>query len=831
MADQAVHRAGVLKQKNKTHKNGRHRTKGEIDRDHKGRVTVKVLTKKARRELNRQERRNRSTQIRKNKRDAVFNSKRMVGSKDGPPHLVAIIPLHSGISTGEAVRLLRSCDETARVEDGPTSASGSDRRPFGLVLTRHKQRLSFIHVDPGDAHALLDAAKVADTLLLLLEPSDGWDASGEHCLSCLFAQGLPSCVFGVVGASELPAKRRAETRTKLCRLVDRRVPGARPLPLDSAGEAALLLRQVWSQRRARVAFRERRAHMLAERTQLVPGGSADGEPATLLGTLKVTGYVRGRPLNVNGLIHLVGLGDFQMSQIDLVPDPLTLNPRVPRKAKSSADVEMQEDTDEVRVLVRADPARQVPLDCEAVPDPMEGEQTWPTDEELREAEESLAAKKREVRRVPRGTSDYQASWIIDGGGGGGEDDDDEDDDDDDEDDDDDDDDAMEEVAESQQGSMDDDASSDGRDEDGGKSVADTGTVCDEGYDARMDEEEDQVALEKYREERLDRMFPDEVDTPKDVSCRVRFQKYRGLKSFRTSPWDPKENLPLEYGRIFQFQNFAAARKRVLRDSQQDEEAAALGLYVTVHILNVPLDLLEGRQPDAPLVLFGLLPHEHKMSVVHFAVRRHPGCTEVVKAKEELVFHCGFRRLRAKPIFSQHTGGDKHKMERYLRSDVPIVATVYAPIMFPPASVLVFKQHPGGSQELLATGSLLKPDPNRVVVKRLVLSGHPFKINKKVATLRYMFFTREDIMWFKPVELRTKWGRRGHIKEPLGTHGHMKCVFDGQLKSQDTVLMNLYKRVFPPWSYDTHVPQPAPWEPGREAERVSQREDAHEDEME
>lgn len=26
---------------------------------------------------------------------------------------------------------------------------------------------------------------------------------------------------------------------------------------------------------------------------------------------------------------------------------------------------------------------------------------------------------------------------------------------------------------------------------------------------------------------------------------------------------------------------------------------------------------------------------------------------------------------------------------------------------------------------------------------------------------------DDIMWFKPVELRTKYGRRGHIKEPLG----------------------------------------------------------------
>lgn len=53
----------------------------------------------------------------------------------------------------------------------------------------------------------------------------------------------------------------------------------------------------------------------------------------------------------------------------------------------------------------------------------------------------------------------------------------------------------------------------------------------------------------------------------------------------------------------------------------------------------------------------------------------------------------------------------------------------------------------------------------------------------------------------------------------GTHGHMKCVFDSQLRSQDTVLINLYKRVYPRWTYDPYVPSALPWIKKEEPENL------------
>jgi pre-rRNA-processing protein TSR1 len=58
------------------------------------------------------------------------------------------------------------------------------------------------------------------------------------------------------------------------------------------------------------------------------------------------------------------------------------------------------------------------------------------------------------------------------------------------------------------------------------------------------------------------------------------------------------------------------------------------------------------------VLFGLLPFEQRVSVLHFVVKRDPEFEDELKSKTQLTFQVGFRRFSAGAIFSTHKAGDK-----------------------------------------------------------------------------------------------------------------------------------------------------------------------------
>lgn len=209
-------------------------------------------------------------------------------------------------------------------------------------------------------------------------------------------------------------------------------------------------------------------------------------------------------------------------------------------------------------------------------DALLGEQIWPTEEEMASAPGASRLNRhaemlppalpgttpRRLKKVPKGTSAYQAAWIID-------------DEDSEEGDWDDSEEEMEEV--DMDGSV--------RDESIRGSVFDDSATNSERPFADLSPEQEaeqlaaylaQQAKERKLQSRDDMDFPDEIDTPLHITARERFARYRGMKSLRTSPWDPYEELPIEYSRCFMFEDFKRmGRKMEMKVLREGVEVSLL----------------------------------------------------------------------------------------------------------------------------------------------------------------------------------------------------------------------------------------------------------------
>lgn len=88
-----------------------------------GKVAVKALSKRFRRELRKEERKNQSQQIRQKKRDETLAKKRNLGGPLSAPLLVAIIPLNQDIDTRLALNSIIGADPDAVVTKSPSGAT------------------------------------------------------------------------------------------------------------------------------------------------------------------------------------------------------------------------------------------------------------------------------------------------------------------------------------------------------------------------------------------------------------------------------------------------------------------------------------------------------------------------------------------------------------------------------------------------------------------------------------------------------------------------------------------------------------------------------------
>lgn len=854
----------TLKQANKPFKSG-HATKGAQKRASKGKIEGAARGHKSNplktsgsTQGSRSNRRNEAKQVSQQKRAAILESTRIFSgsglrgeqrssgrgpAKAGAPRICAIVTLTPDGDPWSVVRELEKDGESLGIKPVPGRSAEEAQamhRPFcELDATRFRQSLQFLPLPYGALLPTMDACRCADFVVLVLSANTSIEPGswGELCLRTLQSQGMPLAIATVPTLStaddEPWAKAKKQTQSKdaqgvrksLLSFVQYFCPEVKKVQvMDDAASRSVLVRTLATTAPKRVAWRDFRSWCVGEEAEYVPENEEKG-------LLKVQGWIRGAPLSANRLVHIPDFGDYAVDRITYAP--------ANAKRVVTQDVQMDDGATPKELVPgdvleeRGDEADELVSQNE--PDHMANEQTWPTEEEMADApanQEAMddvpelppAAPGTTPREILKQKAEenarkrYQAAWIV------------EDEDEDEEEDDD-------EAEEGDDDEMDDD------DEDLDQASLENAAEEEDEEEEDFDDEFDEAALEAYRaqqrkerevskEEQQFAQFPDEVDTPMEVPARQRFARYRGLESMYTSYWDPYEDLPEDYARLFQFDDFSKTRKRVESDAML--EGVPPGIRVCIWIRDVPAAAAERalrvsgsahadkKNDDVPFVLFGLMRHEHKKSVVNFTITRNTEYEAPVRSKDPLLVCLGFRRYYANPVYSQHVrsvgrrGNDVYKFERFLPHGIgAAVGSIYAPVTFGGANVpVVLLRMRSESKEfgyddigvsaeqsphLVGAGSVLDVAPTRIITKRIILSGHPYKLHKRTATIRFMFFNANDVRYFAPITLRTKLGRTGHIKESLGTHGYYKAHFDGPLSQMDTVLMNLYKRVYPRWS--------------------------------
>lgn len=229
------------------------------------------------------------------------------------------------------------------------------------------------------------------------------------------------------------------------------------------------------------------------------------------------------------------------------------------------------------------------------------------------------------------------------------------------------------------------------------------------------------------------------------------------------------------------------------------EGHKAGTYGRIVLEKVPCEFAATFNPRYPVIIGGLGLTEDRFGFVQVRIKRHRWHKKILKTNDPLIFSMGWRRFQTLPIYSISDSRTRNRMLKYTPEHMHCFGTFYGPLIAPNSGFCCVQSFSNKNPafRIAATGVVLNVDESTEIVKKLKLTGHPYKVFKNTAFIRDMFSTSLEIAKFEGASIRTVSGVRGQIKRALAKpEGHFRATFEDKLLMSDIVFLRAWYPVKP-----------------------------------
>lgn len=234
------------------------------------------------------------------------------------------------------------------------------------------------------------------------------------------------------------------------------------------------------------------------------------------------------------------------------------------------------------------------------------------------------------------------------------------------------------------------------------------------------------------------------------------------------------------------------------------EGFRAGTYARVVVSAMPCEFVTHFDAKHPIIVGGLTPTEGRMGFLQVRIKRHRWHKKILKTNDPLIFSLGWRRFQSIPIYSTSDSRTRNRMLKYTPEHMHCFGTFYGPLIAPNTGFCAVQSLTSTTPgfRVSATGVVLAVDQSTEIVKKLKLTGAPYKIFKNTAFIKDMFTSSLEIAKFEGAAIRTVSGIRGQIKRALSKpEGHFRATFEDKILMSDIVFLRAWYPVKPRTFYN------------------------------